>query len=166
MRTSLKVIRHILATLMSSAFFGIVPLVLYGSWVIPRAVTGADLGGPLNFVIIPVAGALLGLVTSTLFFLPLGLLAERFRFRRWLCTVTFLALSLTAAVVIAAFCLGRSSERPSPWPGILVFTSLALYPVGGFFLYLSFLAVGRRFFPGKRDASPSFPTHPPAKPQR
>lgn len=101
-----------------------------------------------------------------LVFLPLGLLAECYRFRRWLYAVTFLALSLTATVVIAAFCLGRSSERPSPWPGILVCTSLALYPVGGFFLYLSFLAVGRRFFPGKRDASPSFPTHPPAKPQR
>jgi hypothetical protein len=135
------------AVLACVAFFGLVPLALYGSWVIPRAVSAADLGGPLNFVIIPLAGALLGLAISAVVFLPLSLLAERFSFRRWWCTVVLLTFSLVAIVVVASVCFSRAGGQPTRWLPVLVCTGLAFYLVGGFLVYLCCIAVCRRVFP-------------------
>ena len=53
MITLRKVSRHIFAVLACVVFFAVVPLALYGSWVIPRTISAADLGGPLNFVHYP-----------------------------------------------------------------------------------------------------------------
>jgi len=142
-----KVSRHLFAALASVAFFAVVPLVVYGSWVIPRAVSAADLGGPLNFVIIPIAGGLLGAALSVVVFLPLSLVAERFSFRRCWRIVTLLTLSLTAIAVVAAVCFGRAAGKPTPWLLVLVCTSFVLYIVGGFFVYLCCVAVCRRMFP-------------------
>jgi hypothetical protein len=142
-----KVSRHVIAAIVCVAFFALAPLTLYGSWVIPRAVSAADLGGPLNFVIIPLAGALLGLAVSVVVFLPLSLLAERFSFRRWWRIVALLTFSLTAIVVVASVCFGRADGQPTPWLPVLVCTSLALYLVGGFFVYLCCVGLFRRMFP-------------------
>ena len=142
-----KVSRHVFAVLACVAFFGLVPLVLYGSWVIPRAVSAANLGGPLNFVIIPLAGALVGVVISVVVCLPVSLLAERFSFRRWWRIVALLTFSLTAIVVVALVCFSRASGQSTAWLPVLVCTSLALYLVSGFFVYLCCVAVCRRMFP-------------------
>ena len=142
-----KVSRHVFAVLTSIAFFALVPLVLYGSWVIPQAVSAADLGGPLNFVIIPLSGALLGLAIAVVIFLPLSLLAERYSFRRWWRILAFFIFTLTAVVAIAAVCFSRAGGQPTPWLPVLVCTALSLYLVGGFFVYLCCVAVCRRMFP-------------------
>ena len=147
MTTIRKVSRHVFAVLACVAFFGLVPLVLYGSWVIPRAVSAANLGGPLNFVIIPLAGALVGVVISVVVCLPVSLLAERFSFRRWWRIVALLTFSLTAIVVVALVCFSRASGQSTAWLPVLVCTSLALYLVSGFFVYLCCVAVCRRMFP-------------------
>lgn len=147
MSTIRNVSRHVIAVLACVAFFGLLPLVLYGSWVIPRAVSAADLGGPLNFVIIPLAGALLGLGISVVVFLPLNLLAERFNFRVWWRTVALLTFALTAIFVVAAVCLSRSGGQATRWLPVLVCTGLALYIVGGFFVYLCCVAICRKMFP-------------------
>lgn len=147
MSTIRKVSQHTLAVLASVAFFALVPLALYGSWVIPRAVSAADLGGPLNFIIIPLGGALLGLAVSVVAFLPLSLLAGRFGFRRCLRTVAFISFLLTAFVVVAAVCFSRTGGQETNWLPALVCSALALYLVGGFFVYLCCVAVFRRMFP-------------------
>ena len=142
-----KASRHVFAVLACITFFALVPLALYGMWVIPRAVSAADLGGPLNFIIIPLAGALLGLAISVVVFLPLSLLAEYYSFRRWLRIVALLTFSLTAIVVVASVCFSREGGQPTPWLPVLVCVSLALYLVGGFFVYLCCVAVCRKMFP-------------------
>jgi hypothetical protein len=141
MSTIQKVSQHVLAVLASVAFFALVPLVVYGSLVIPRAVSAADLGGPLNFVIIPLGGALLGLAISVVAFLPLSLLAERFGFRRWWHTLAFIAFLLAAIVVVAAVFLSYAGGQETNWLPALVCSSLALYLVGGFLIYLCCVGV-------------------------
>jgi hypothetical protein len=139
-----KVFQHVLAVLASVAFFALVPLVVYGSLVIPRAVSAADLGGPLNFVIIPLGGALLGLAISVVAFLPLSLLAERFGFCRWWRTVAFIAFLLATIVVVAAVFLSHAGGQKTNWLPALVCSSLALYLVGGFLIYLCCVGVFHR----------------------
>jgi hypothetical protein len=142
-----KVARHVISVLCCIAFFAIVPLALYGSWVIPRAVSAADLGGPLNFFIIPFAGALIGLVISVVVFLPLSLVAEHFSFRRWWQTVALSTGVLTVIVVIAAVFAGPTEARVTGWLTLLIPAGLGLYLVGGFFVYLCCIGIGRRMFP-------------------
>ena len=142
-----KVFRHLFAILACAVFLGLLPLVLYCSLVIPRAVSAADLGGPLNFVIIPIAGTLFGAVISVVIFLPLSLLAERFGFRRWLRIVTLLTFALTGIVVVASLCFSRADGQPAPYLPILLCASLTLYIISGFFVYLSCIAIYRRMFP-------------------
>jgi hypothetical protein len=138
-----KVSRHVISALACIAFFAVAPLVLYGTW----AFSAADIGGPLNFVIIPLAGALIGLTVSVVIFLPLSLLAERFTFRRWWRIVALLTFALTTIVVVATICFSRAGGQATPWLPVLVCTSLVLYLVGGFFVYLCCVAVCRRMFP-------------------
>jgi hypothetical protein len=142
-----KVAWHVLAVLCCVAFFAAVPLALYGSWVIPHAVSAEDLGGPLNFVIIPFVGALIGLAVSMMVFLPLSLVAERFGFRRWWQTVALLTGALTVCVVFAAVCVGPATAPVSGWLVLLIAASLGLYLVGGFFVYLCCIGVCHRVFP-------------------
>jgi hypothetical protein len=142
-----KLGRHVFAVLVCVLFFALVPLVLYGSWAFSRAVSAADLGGPLNFVIIPLAGALLGLAVSVVVFLPLSLLAERFSFRRWWQVVASLTGALIPGVILGAIFVGPADAPVTGWFVVLLSASVGLFIVGGFFVYLSCIGICRRLFP-------------------
>jgi hypothetical protein len=137
----------VFAVLACVAFFALVPLMLYGSWVIPRAVSTADLGGPLNFVLIPLAGSVLGLAVSIVIFLPLSLLAERYGIRHWCWLCAACTVALIPVVVVAALSVNRAGGQATRWLPVLVCTALALYLVAGFLIYLGCVAMGRKVLP-------------------
>ena len=138
---------HLLAVVFSSGFFAVLTLVLYFAWVFPPAVSGYDLGGPLLWVIFPAMGGGVGAVASIIAFLPLSLLAERLGFHRWLQAVGSLAALLVVLAVLAWVRRGASTAEP-PWTDLpILISSMFLYAVGGFFVYLCCLALRRRLFP-------------------
>ena len=101
----------------------------------------------MNFVIIPLAGGLFGLAASVIVFLPFSLLAERFSFRRWWQVVASLTGALIPGVILGAVFVGPADAPVTGWFVLLVGASIGLFIVGGFFVYLSCLAVCRRMFP-------------------
>lgn len=138
---------HILAIICSAGFRAFLPLALYCVWVIPAAVSAADLGGPLNFIIIPVLGGLVGVALSIVVYFPLSLLVVRFNFSRWFRVVGILTALLTL-IVLSALIWGGISNSQHHWPAWLVIGSImCLYAVGGFFVYLSCHAVFRKMSP-------------------
>ena len=139
---------HILASICSAGFLAFLPLALYCAWVIPAAVSAADLGGPLNFIIIPLLGGLVGIALSIVVYFPLSLLAVRFNFTRWFRLVGILTALLTLIVLSALIWGGISNAQHHCWPASLVIGSImCLYAVGGFFVYLSCHAVFRKMSP-------------------
>ena len=132
--------RHILALFCSTGFLAAVPVALYGGLI----VWSGDLGGPLNLVIIPLTSAIIGFVISLAAFLPCSLLAERSGFPRCQHIVGRLSGVLTAVAVVGWIFVGTMNPQ-NHWLGLfLVVGSVCLYFVGGFFVYLSCLAVCRR----------------------
>ena len=138
-----RTIRHVLGVLCSAGFLAVAPVVLYGGLI----VWSRDLGGPLNFIIIPVASGIVGFGVSLTAYLPLGLLAERFNFKRWLQLVGGLSGLLTVVVVVA-WILFTTMKQGSHWLGLFsAWASLCLYLVVGFFIYLCSLGVCRKIIP-------------------
>lgn len=86
---------HLLALSCSTAFLSVAPLALYVGLV----VWANDLGGPLNFFIIPAVSALFGLVVGVAIFLPLSLLAQRGNFRYAVKAVA--TMTATLALIVA-----------------------------------------------------------------
>ena len=129
--------------LCSTGFLTVVPAALYAALI----AWSGDFGGPLNLVIIPAASAIIGLGVSLVAFLPVSLLVEQLSFRRSLWTSGGISAVLTAVVVLAwieVIAVKASSHR------LVLFSlgaSLCLYLVGGLFVYLCSLAIGRRVFP-------------------
>ena len=117
----------------------LIPTALYGGLI----VWSGDLGGPLNLVLIPAISAAIGFVISLLIFFPLSLLAENSDFRRWWRTVGFVLSGLTAIVILAwvVFGTAKLQNRAYLFVGMVV-----AYVVGGFFVYLSGLAMGSRLW--------------------
>ncbi len=130
--TKPKMNRHVLAVIWSTAFLTIVPTIFYGALII----ASGDLGGPLNLILVPMAGSIIGFVISLVVCLPFSLLANRFGLRRWQQVTGFLS-SFSLLVVIALWvCYGiTNSESPQV---ILLFVAshLCFYIVGGLFVYL------------------------------
>jgi hypothetical protein len=145
--TKSRIISHIIAVLFTASLCAALALTFYCAWVIPGAVSAADLGGPLNFVIIPIMGGLVGVAISVFTFLPLGLLAERFNYRRWFQVVASLC-GVLALVVIAGWFSVEDLKAESRLSGShLIVGSMCLCYVGSFLAYLSCLGVCRRLFP-------------------
>lgn len=97
-----QVIPHVAAFFASAGFVTAVPVIGYGLVVVWGIATAGDMGGPLNFVIIPVAAATIGFIAAAAY-LPLGVLALRYPAVGWLLPMvvatllfagTFLFLSL------------------------------------------------------------------------
>jgi hypothetical protein len=142
-----RIISHIIAVLFTASLCAALALTLYCAWVIPGAVSAADLGGPLNFVIIPIMGGLVGVTISVFTFLPLGLLAEKFNYRRWFQVVASLG-GVIALVVIGGWFSGEELKTESRWSGSLfIVGSMCLFYIGAFLAYLSCLGVCRRLLP-------------------
>jgi hypothetical protein len=142
-----RVIRHVLANICSIGFFAAAPLALYCAVVIPAAVTAEDLGGPLNFVIIPLAGGIIGCVLGVMAFLPLGLLAEKLRFPIWLKSAGVSVALLILLIASLWFFVHSDQKDNSNVNLFLILFSLCLYAASGFFVHLICLAVCRRISP-------------------
>jgi len=145
--TKSRIIRHIIAVLFTASLCAALALALYCAWVIPGAVSAADLGGPLNFIIIPIMGGVVGVVISVFTFLPLGLLAERFNFCRWFQVVASLCGILALVVITGWFSVEDLKTESRRSGSFLIFVSMCFCYVGDFLAYLSCLGVCRRLFP-------------------
>ncbi|HTG45621.1 MAG TPA: hypothetical protein VK633_13945, partial [Verrucomicrobiae bacterium] len=88
-----------------------------------------------------------GLAVSVVVFLPLGLVAEHLGFRHWWQTLAILTALLVVVVVVAAVYAWSPSGPTIDWPVLLIWASLGLYLVGGFFVYLCSIGICRRMFP-------------------
>jgi len=117
----------------------LIPIALY----IALIVWSDDLGGPLNFILIPAVSAVVGFVISLLIFLPLSLIAENSNFQRWCRIVGFVLSALVAIVVLAWVDFGTAQLKMRTF---LLVGMVLVYVVSGFFVYLCGLAIGSRLF--------------------
>jgi hypothetical protein len=136
--------RHILAVILSTGYFTVLPLVIYCATVYSNAATGADFGGLLVYLIIPILGGVIGFCLSAVFFLPLCLLAEKFHFSRWLLALGTLTLGTLMIAVATWLQSGIPLSDPVSlsrfMPGLL----LGLYGLIGFSVYFTCIAIFRR----------------------
>ena len=134
-QTRAKTNRRGLAAIYSTGFLTAVPVVFYGAAIIA---TG-DLGGPLNFILIPMLSIIFGFAVSFAAFFPLSLLAVRFGLRRWQ-QVTGILSGLSLVAVIAMwvhFGIVKPERDRVVW--LFVGSHLCFYFVGGFLVYLCLL---------------------------
>jgi len=133
--TKQRINPHVLASICSTGFLTIVPIIFYGGMII----SSGDIGGPLNFIIIPMASAILGIIVSLVFFLPVSFLAKRFGLRLWQRATGILA-SLLLITVIALW-VHFGITKPQSHEAILAFLicHFSFYFLGGFFVFLSLL---------------------------
>src|SRR3954469_15249023 len=137
-------IRHCLALGCSVAFCSVTAFALYAVPVFADAKTAADLGGPLNFLIVPAFGWVAGAVLGLLFYLPLTLVAEvidlRSRARPFGGAVSVLGISL------GLICFGLSAVVTVSWTThrtLSVLWSATLYVFLGFLGYVTCIWVFR-----------------------
>ena len=139
------VIRHFAAIGCTTVFLAVLPFVIYCVWVFGFAPSG-DVGGALNFFIVPLVGGIGGVASSLIVFLPLSLPAQRTGLRRWVKWTGIFTAGLV--LIIAGMWLYdfayKKDLRTIP---IVLVASMLLYWVGGFFVYLCFIAVGRKVLP-------------------
>ena len=140
--TALKrgLVRHLLALACSTGFLTIVPIALYGGLI----VWSGDLGGPLNFIIVPVASAVIGVGISLIIFLPVSLLAESSGLQKWIYVVGALSVALASVVGLAWVFVRGSTQQ---YRVFLLSSSVGLYFVVGLFVNLCCLALCGRIWP-------------------
>lgn len=131
--------RHTLATVCSVGLMTLIPTALYFGLI----VWSGDLGGPLNLVIVPGVGAVIGFLISLLMFLPLGMLAEKSNLLSWCRNVGFV---LSGSIIIVAltwvwFGTAGLKNRAYLFSGMV-----AVYVISGFFAYLCGLTIGTRLW--------------------
>ena len=131
--------RHVFAMVCSAALMTLMPTALYGVLIF----WSGDLGGPLNLILIPAMSAVMGFVISLLIFLPLGLLAENSTFQRWRRIVGLVLVVFAVVTILVWAAFGITSLRIRAY---LFVGMLAVYVVGGFFVYLCGLAIGGRLW--------------------
>jgi hypothetical protein len=137
-RTVLR--RHILAIFGATAFCTLIPAILYGTLI----VWSRDSGGPLNLLLIPATGAVVGLTLSLVIFLPVSLVAEKTSARNWLLGVGALVVVLAAPVILAWMSVRTLKPQYRLY---LVMGSVSVYVVAAFFVYLASLALSSRIWP-------------------
>lgn len=100
-----KVLPHILASIICLVIFTATPIVLYGLLVVIGIIFYGDMGGPLNFIIVPVFSVALAIVTTFVILLPitatLQWLSSRLKFSRWIPLLAIFPASFIVFVVIA-----------------------------------------------------------------
>jgi hypothetical protein len=126
--------RHILAGICSTAFIAILPIVVYGILVVMGVILFGDVGGPLNFILIPILSLALGVVLSGFVYAPLCLLLAFLR-RRW-----HISPWLPPSVcLLASFLLFLALLRPTSPPLVVIFgvpIGFAFFFTTGFGIYL------------------------------
>lgn len=79
---------HVLASVICVVIFTATPIVLYGLIVVISMIANGDMGGPLNFIIVPVFSVILALFTTFILLLPitatLQWISSHLKFSRWI----------------------------------------------------------------------------------
>lgn len=125
---------HLVAIISGTAFFTIIPSALYVGLII----WSNDLGGPMNLVLIPVLSGAAGFAVSVVIFMPVSVLAEKTNLRSWLRVVGVSFGALALAVVSAWVFVGTTKPQNRVY---LIAGTVAIFVVGGFFVYLCSLAL-------------------------
>ena len=83
-----KVLPHILASVICLVVFTATPIILYCALVVIGIILYGDMGGPLNFIIVPVFSVVLAIITTFAVLLPitatLQWFSSRLKFSRWI----------------------------------------------------------------------------------
>lgn len=115
-----KLLPHILASVICLVIFTATPIILYGILVIVGLIFYGDPGGPLNFILVPLLSVALALVTTFVILLPLTAilqwLSSRFRFSKWIPLLGIFPASFLVFTIVA-FTL----VRPDNPTGTLIF---------------------------------------------
>lgn len=142
--------RHLLAAACSTVFVAAVPVIAYGVLVVVGIALYGDMGGPLNFIVVPILSVFLGVATTVLVYVPLCLGCEFWRRRSrvpvWLPPLLFFAGSL---LVFSALFLG---VPPPPWVHLGVATALGAFFTVGFGIYWLVLSFSDRIAPWFRKS--------------
>jgi len=140
------VIRHFVAIGCTTVFLAALPFVIYCAWVFPFAKSAADLGGPLNFVIVPLAGGIGGMASSLIVFLPLSLPAQRAGLRRWV-KWTGIFTAVLMLVIAGTWLYDFAYKKDLRTIPLALVASMLLYWIGGFFVYVCCISAGRKVLP-------------------
>jgi hypothetical protein len=125
--------RHLFAAACSAVFVAAGPVIAYGVLVVVGVAFYGDMGGPLNFIIVPVLSVFLGVATTLLVYVPLCLGFEFWRRRSrmpvWLPPLPFFAGCL---LFFSALFL---RVPPPPFVHMGVAFALAAFFTVGFSIY-------------------------------
>ena len=95
---------HLLASMICVVVFTASPIVLYGLIVLISMIENGDMGGPLNFIIVPVFSIILALFTTFILLLPitatLQWISSRLKFSRWIPLVGIFPASFAVFSVV------------------------------------------------------------------
>jgi hypothetical protein len=150
-----KLVVHGGASVLSVLVATGMPTAFYYVLVVGSVLASGDLGGPLNFLLVPLASGLLGLAVTVLAYLPCGLLLSRWARRHnkpvWLPFAAFGALlAITSLGMVVALMAG-----PNEWRGLL-FASIALAGLTiGMTIQWGAILVLSAVFAGDEDGRPA-----------
>lgn len=117
---SRKILPHILASVICLVIFTATPIILYGVLVVIGIIFYGDIGGPLNFVIVPVFSVILAIITTFVILLPitatLQWLSLRLKLSRWIPLLGVFPGSLIVFTTVAF-----TAFKPENINGTLVF---------------------------------------------
>jgi hypothetical protein len=115
---------HLIASAICLVVFTAVPIVLYGILVLIGIAFYDDMGGPLNFVIVPVLSVALALFTTFILLLPITALLQwgvaRRKLPRWvplaaIFPVSFVIFTLVSLIVLKPENLTGALVVPAIW---------------------------------------------------
>ena len=130
-----RINRHVFASISSTGFLTIVPVILYSALII----SSGDIGGPLNLIIIPMASVIIGIVVSLAVFLPVSFLADCIGLRRWQQVTGILTALLLVGVIALWIHFGITKPQSHRVVLLFIISHFCFYFLGGFFVYLSLL---------------------------
>jgi len=126
----------LLSSIATTIFVAAVPTILYAVVVGRSVIANGDFGGPLNVVLIPLAGLLIGAVCSLLF----ASLAAVFRFSRR-CLIVMPPATAIFILVISLF--ARSHAASNPVDRYVALAIAAWFGGAAYVFTLSFMGLSR-----------------------
>jgi hypothetical protein len=107
------ILSHIVASVICLIIFTATPVILYGVIVVISAITNGDVGGLLNFILIPMFSVLLAIITTFVILLPitavLQWLSSLMKLSKWIPLLGIFPVSL-AVFTLVAFTVFKSEN--------------------------------------------------------
>jgi hypothetical protein len=115
-----KVLPHILASVICLVIFTATPIILYGALVVIGIIFYGDMGGLLNFILIPMFSVVLAIITTFVILLPIAAtlqwLSPRLKLSRWIPLFGIFPASFIIFVAVAFIAF-----KPENTSGALIF---------------------------------------------